>query len=369
MKVLFVTNLPSPYRVDFFNELGKLAELTVIYERSSASDRNEKWKSDKAVFYKEVFINARVLGTDRSLSFGVISEIKKCDFDYLILSGYSSPSVMLAIAYCRIKKIPYYIESDGGFYKKDRFLLKLLKKFLLLKASGYFVSCEQFKTYLLSLGIDEAIIYKYNFTSLRFKDIISTPITDAEKLKIRQTLSLKEERIILTVGQFIKRKGFDILIKAAERLSDNTGVYFVGGNPIEEYIALKEKLKLDNVHFVGFKSKEELKEYYKAADVFVLPTREDVWGLVINESMACGLPVITTDRCIAGLELVKNGNNGYIVPVNDVLELAEKINQTLANEDECKKMGQNSISVIRDYTIENMALRHFEMLKELQTVE
>ena len=133
----------------------------------------------------------------------------------------------------------------------------------------------------------------------------------------------------------------------------------MGGNPIDEYIALKENLKLDNVHFVGFKSKEELKEYYKAADVFVLPTRGDVWGLVINEAMACGLPVITTDRCIAGLELVKNGNNGYIVPVDDVSELTEKINQTLANEDECKKMGQNSISVIRDYTIENMALRHF----------
>lgn len=369
MKVLFVTNLPSPYRVDFFNELGKLAELTVIYERSSASDRNEKWKSDKAVFYREVFVNARILGTDRSLGFGVIGEIKRCDFDYLILSGYSSPSVMLAIAYCRLKKIPYYIESDGGFYKKDRFLLRILKKSLLLNASGYFITCEQYKKYLLSLGVDESIIYKYNFTSLRYKDIISTPIANAEKLKIRQTLSLKEEKIILTVGQFIERKGFDILIKAAEKLSDNTGIYFVGGNPIDEYITLKENLKLDNVHFVGFKSKEELKEYYKAADVFVLPTRKDIWGLVINEAMAFGLPIITTNRCIAGLELIENGKNGYIVSVDDVSELAEKINQTLADDDECKKMGQNSISVIKDYTIENMALRHFEILKELQTFE
>ena len=223
--------------------------------------------------------------------------------------------------------------------------------------------------FLKNYGASEEKIFRYPFSSMQNSDILPEPLSAEEKQTLRKKLGITKEKAVLAVGQFIKRKGFDILIKAAERLSDNTGVYFVGGNPIEEYIALKEKLKLDNVHFVGFKSKEELKEYYKAADVFVLPTREDVWGLVINESMACGLPVITTDRCIAGLELVKNGNNGYIVPVDDVSELAEKINQTLADDDECKKMGQNSISVIKDYTIENMALRHFEILKELRTVE
>ena len=57
---------------------------------------------------------------------------------------------------------------------------------------------------------------------------------------------------------------------------------------------------LTNVHFVGFKTKEQLEDYYRAADLFVLPTREDIWGLVVAEAMAYGLGVITTNRCNAG---------------------------------------------------------------------
>ena len=65
-----------------------------------------------------------------------------------------------------------------------------------------------------------------------------------------------------------------------------------------------------------------------AADVFVMPTREDIWGLVINEAMAYGLPVVSTDKCIAALELVKNGRNGYIIPPNQPKEIAQKVNIT-----------------------------------------
>ena len=84
-------------------------------------------------------------------------------------------------------------------------------------------------------------------------------------------------------------------------------------------------MNLDNVHFIDFKNKDILKEYYYVADVFVLPTREDIWGLVINEALAYGLPVITTDKCMAGLEMIEDGKNGYIIPVNSVKKLAEKL--------------------------------------------
>ena len=80
-------------------------------------------------------------------------------------------------------------------------------------------------------------------------------------------------------------------------------------------------MNLNNVHFIDFKNKDTLKEYYHVADVFVLPTREDIWGLVINEALAYGLPVITTDKCMAGLEMIENGKNGYIIPVNDVKKI------------------------------------------------
>ena len=69
------------------------------------------------------------------------------------------------------------------------------------------------------------------------------------------------------------------------------------------------------------------------ADIFVHPTETDVWGLVINEAMAHGLPIITTDGCVAGLELVKNNDNGFIIPVNNIDIIITRKNKDFLNSE------------------------------------
>ena len=91
----------------------------------------------------------------------------------------------------------------------------------------------------------------------------------------------------------------------------------------------------------------------------MLPTWSDVWGLVINEAMAYGLPIVTTDRCVAGVELVENGVNGYIVPARDRDALTEAVNRVLAED--YRTMGKAYLEKIRPYTIENMAKAHMEI--------
>lgn len=361
MKVLFITNLPSPYRIDFFNEFGKHCDLTVLYERHSALDRNENWRGDIANNYSEKYVDLKPIGTDRSIGYGLVNEIKTRSFDRLIISGYASPAVIMAILYCRIKNIPYYIESDGGFNKKDKFPKSMIKRFLLRKAKGYFITCDEYKKYLLRLGIDERRLHKYPFTSLKEEDIISEPISFIAKQQIRGNLGIAEKKVILAVGQFIQRKGFDVLINAAKDLPAYVGVYIVGGDPTDEYIALQAELKLNNIHYVGFKTKEELKKYYQASDIFVLPTREDVWGLVVNEAMANGLPVITTEKCIAGLELICNGENGFIVEADNVLQLSSCINEIIDDDERLESMGINSINTVSNFTIEKMAKCHLQL--------
>ena len=178
---------------------------------------------------------------------------------------------------------------------------------------------------------------------------------------MKTDLNIKEEKVILSVGQFIHRKGFDLLLKASANLPKEYGVYIVGGEPTKEYLELQEKYNLSNVHFISFKSKEELNKYYLSGDLFVFPTREDIWGLVINEAMASGLPVITTDKCIAGLELIENDENGFIVPVDNVQAMAEKINIVLSSEDILTKMSRNSLKKMKDYTIEKMVQIHVDI--------
>lgn len=171
-------------------------------------------------------------------------------------------------------------------------------------------------------------------------------------------------KIAITVGQFIHRKGFDVLLNAWTKCSKECNLYIIGAEPTEEYLDIKKKLRLENVYFEGFKTKKELKCYYQAADLFVLPTREDIWGLVVNEAMANGLPVITTDKCVAGLELIKNGFNGYIVPANNASLLSKKINQLIEDDELRRKMAINSLNTISEYTIENMAKVHDKTLRE-----
>ena len=101
--------------------------------------------------------------------------------------------------------------------------------------------------------------------------------------------------------------------------------------------------------------KDELKKYYLASDVFAFPTREDIWGLVINEALAAGLPVVSTNRCMAALEMVKNSKNGYIVDVENEVQLADKINEILNDSELRKKMSENSLKMAEKYTIDETA--------------
>ena len=172
--------------------------------------------------------------------------------------------------------------------------------------------------------------------------------------------------MIIAIGSFIKRKGMDILIKASKELDNNIKVYIIGGEITAEYENMLNNLHIDNVTFVNFMEKEKLLNYYRAADLFVLPTREDIWGLVINEALANGLPVITSKYCGAGLELIKNDYNGYIIDNNESpIEYANRINEYCSNDELLKSMSKNSLCSIENYTIENMANQTFEILKKL----
>ena len=89
---------------------------------------------------------------------------------------------------------------------------------------------------------ENSTIYRYPFSSLGNKDIINTPLSQQEKNAIRKILDIKEPQMILAVGQFIHRKGFDVLLQAARTMDKNIGIYIVGGKPTEEYLQIQKKI-------------------------------------------------------------------------------------------------------------------------------
>lgn len=369
MKILFVTNLPSPYRVDFFNELTNYCELKVIYERKSSSERDSKWVNNDQRRFSEEYASLRPLGHDKSIGFDLIRIVKREKYDFLIISGYASPSVMLLIRYCKRRKIPYFIESDGGFNKTDKFFYRKIKRALICSAEGIFTTCREMEAYYKALGY-HGKVYRVPFSSVFESEIFPAPSDKAEKESLRSRLGMTEEKIILSVGRFSYQngygKGYDCLLRAAEKMkSFPVGWYVLGGEPTEEFISMKERMGLSNVYFRPFKTKSELKEYYRAADIFVLMTVKDVWGLVINEAFSSGVPVITTDMCIAGREMITNGENGYLVSVGSDSELARKLKTLLSNDSLTRTISENNIQKAHGWTIETMAKAHIEVLKNL----
>lgn len=364
-RVLFISNIPSPYRMDYFNSLGNLCELTVCFERDSAKNRENSWLSNGAKTFKKIILSGFKIGDDQALCLGVIEIIKNGHFDVVILGVYSSPTSIVAIEYLRHKNIPCVFSFDGAFLYPESSIKASLKRHLLQGALAYLspgIKCDE---YIKNYCSNSARIIRYPFTSLNVADILAMPKNADEKRKIRKELGVTEDVVVLSVGQFIHRKGMDTLIHATKNFCGNVGVLIVGGVPTEEYHVLISNESITNVHFVGFKSKDELRKYYSAADVFVLATREDIWGLVINEAMAYGLPVITTDRCQAGLELVRDGYNGYIVKPEETEQLSSVVNELIINPDMRCIFGARSLEIIREYTIERMARSNMSSIDEL----
>lgn len=367
MNVLYLTNIPSPYRVAFFEQLGRLVQLTVLYERKSASNRDKQWVAESAKYFTEIYLEGINSGTDGAVCPGVFRHLSNKVFDYVIVGGYSTPTGMLSVMYLRWKCIPFILNIDGGFIKSETRLKKLIKSYFIGSALAWLSPSRQTDEYIMYYGAQKNMIYRYPFTSLYQKDIMDDVLSYNDKIRMKEKLGVNSKFLIVSVGRFIYGKGFDILIKAATHLTKEAEIWLIGGGEeFEIYEKLIKKHQASNVRLVPFMIKNDLMKYYDAADVFVLPTRSDVWGLVINEAMARGLPVVTTDNCGAGLELVQNGVNGYIVPKEDVDALAHSISKILENDEIRYRMGQESLRKIKRYTFSEMASRHYQILDGLK---
>ncbi|MDF2540685.1 MAG: cotSA [Herbinix sp.] len=366
MKILWLTNVPSPYRVDFFNELGKSCDLTVLFEKATSTERDESWEEHHFIHFRGVILKGIDFDVDKAVSVQMIRYLNQYKTETIVVSDLATPTGIMAIEYMKLCKIPYLLEGDGGFAGSGSGWKESLKKQIIKGAKAYLSTSRSHDEYFLTYGASKERLYRYPFTSIKEEDILPAVVDQEKKQRLKQKLGIAREKAILTVGQFIHRKGFDLLLKAAKRIDPNAAIVIIGGEPTERYYDLIDRLDLDNVYFVGYQSKVKLKEYFCMADVFVLPTREDIWGLVINEAMAYGLPVVTTNRCIAGLELIEDEKNGYIVPVGDRKKLAETINLLLNRDELRESIANHNLNKIREFTVERMAERHLEIFEELK---
>lgn len=373
MKILFLTNIPAPYRVKFFSLLGLSCDLTVLYELHSARTREKSWLSVQAKNYREVYMDTHQLVDDGGISKDIFRYLKKNQYDFIVVGTHGTPTAKLAMLYMRVCRIPYILNLDGMLSAEIPEKSKLngfLRRMMFQGAAAYITSGKDTMKYLHDLGVKSPYMYKYHFSSIVEQDVLKRPVSDEEKGRLKKALQISEPRMIVSVARFIPEKGLDTLIRAFSELSSlDVALVLIGGSR-DVYTSFLDTLPegvFSRIYFPGFMNKAKLYQYYKAADLFVLPTHHDAWGLVINEALSCGLPVITTNRCGAGLETITPGENGFLVDHTDLEALKTTLDSLLENPDLRLHMASQNLKLAHEYTIEKMVEDHLRIFQKLSS--
>lgn len=362
MKILFLTQNLAPFRMAWIEELSKYYEITVYHIGEYEKSVNDKYRN---------YIPRNVYCKDISVSF--FKRVKVYDYkrilkeepDITIIDGYGFLAQAMLILLFKLIKKNYLLSIDGGLVEpRENFIKKIFKGILLGGAEGYLSTSEVTDNYLVHYGAPLERIYRHYFSYVFKNEILKSPST-VNKSKYRNELGLHNKFTIISVGKFEFRKGFDILLEAVNLIEEDIQVIIIGGKKSDLANLSINSIDKDRVMIIDFCEKDKLNMYYRASDIFVLPTRYDAWGLVIGEAMSHGLPIITTDKCVAGLSMIEDEVNGYIIPVNNSHKLRESILKLYLNPGLSNLISENNAKLIYKYTIEESAKNDIENLKEV----
>ena len=175
-----------------------------------------------------------------------------------------------------------------------------------------------------------------------------------EKIELKRNVGIPDDLpVVLFSGKLLDvKRPMDLLMAFAE-VSEvvQAALVYVGEGPLRsELEAYVRESRIQHVYFVGFKNQTELPEFYAMADVFVLPSTFEPWGLVVNEAMCFGLLVIVSDQVGAGGDLVQHGVSGFVYPAGQVSALADQLRGVLADPVKRKETGQVSKQLIQQWS-------------------
>jgi len=356
-KVFVITNIPTPYRIPLFNELNRQLEekgikLKVLF--GALGYRRRKWEIDMSEcnFEYEVLSSKKIPYHDPEKASFTYSDlhrvIQKENPSVIISNGFSIATTKLWLR-SWFQSTPYIIWSEAISRRNESvsLLRRIHRKILSRKAFGFIACGTKAKEYLISLGSDEKKITIGMST-------VDTEFFRKEAEKIRSDLKTSvSKRHLLYIGHLTKGKRIDQLFETIKVLSGKRKDFvleLVGdGAESENLKTLAEQLNIEEfVRFEGFRQKADLPKYLSIADCFVFPSEYDVWGLVLVEAMAAGLPCIASIHAGATYDLIQEGVTGFAMDFSEVEKVAEKINWILDNPEKSKEIGRSASGFIAE---------------------
>ena len=339
-----LTDCPSPYQVELFNEIevqGKCS-LEVAYLR--AHDPARQWKSSE------------IRHASVALSNGGMSRARESarSADLVVFNYYLHANAERLIDERTRAGGPWCFWGERPGFHQPQWVGRVVRKWKLARLHASPVPIWGIGEF----GVDG---YRKEFGSQR--EYFNLPyFSDLKRFEAIEREE-KRERVFLFSGSLIARKGVDLLASAFVRLVrevPNVRLRIVGDGQLRQLMMQKLSPVSERIEFVGFRDWHELPGEYAAADVLCVPSRYDGWGLVVPEGLAVGLPVIATDRMGAALEFVRRGKNGWLVPAGDEEALLAAMREAAMDE-----LPQGARESVRDHTLENGAARFARYANEV----
>lgn len=376
LRLAVVNSHPIQYFAPLYAYLSRnpLLEVTALYGSDfslrGAIDPGFKqkvtWNIDLLSGYRSVFLGEAAKKRTPSGFWSLVcpqiwSEIRSGRYDAVLLHGYNYAVNILALLAAKTKKLPVFMRTETHLGLQRTKMKHWLRDTVLAMAyrsiDGFFAIGSANHAYYRSLGVPEEKIFDVPYTVDNDRFIAAAALTPEKRTDVRKRYGMPLDKpVILYASKFMRRKHPDDVIRAMARLRSaghSATLHMVGSGELEQELReLVASLAMDNVVFSGFINQAELPKIFGASDVFVLPSENEPWGLIVNEAMCAGIPVVVSEVVGCVPDLVKDGVNGYRIKPGDIDSLATALERLLVDVPTRQRMGEASLSIIRDWSYE-----------------
>ena len=349
----------GPYHLARLKAASGVCDVLAVEFGSSSAEYD--WKSSEAAGLKRVALNDR--GSSRDLP---IDEFQKRLFHVLdeyqpevvVVPGWGYRGALMALRWGLLRRIPVICMSESTQWDEARNPLKeLIKRRIIGLFSSALVGGSPHRAYMVELGMPTDRIF------LGYDAVDNGFFTEKSEEFEAASLGLGKEKkpFFLASARFIKKKNLPRLIRAFARyrklstldsqpstITKPWDLLLLGdGHLRPELEKLRSHLGLEDcVQMPGFKQYEELPGYYAGAGAFIHASTTEQWGLVVNEAMASGLPVLVSNRCGCASDLVREGQNGWTFDPTSEEQMADLMLRISSDEDARERMGARSSEII-----------------------
>lgn len=372
-KILIVHNiLWAHYKATVFSELHRLASsydcrVHVLQIAQSEQSRALLGKPDHLPdqYSYELLFDTYIehVGTPAKIR-ALVSRMRAYGPDVLLLTGYYDPAQVALMVLAKLIGIKVIIQTESTPVDQTRSgLREWIKSRVIALADGFFCFGTPQAEYLIQLGVrPEQILVAQNAVvdNAKLRQVHEQARPDRA---VRQAEGGLQPANFIYVGRLAPEKNLPVLIDAFQQALQKTGhpsdwgLLLLGDGPEKAVLQAQiERLDLGAcVKILPNQPWYRVPETLALADVLVLPSLSEPWGLVVNEAMACGMPVVVSDRCGCAPDLVKNGQNGYVFDPMQPENLTQYLLDFIDGRADRRTMGRVSAEIIARFSPDTVA--------------